>query len=205
MAITDPLVLPADLLLIPVAELAADVRAQFRSDDGDVALTRPLARTPSKIVSAEAAELLAQFHSPKMIAQAVLDHSRACGADPEETLEEAFPLIHGLLQAGLLVPPESETAGRILPLFKPGEMLAGSEVKQCLQVLESPVDRPDRRFRESQGQEQPGLFGALLDSQRVQQGGEKHRRGQEKEAQTQEQLSEIHRSGAGPERFLLDG
>jgi len=136
MAFTDPMVLPADLLLIPVAELADEVRAQLECDDQDYALTRPLARTPSKIVDAQAAALLKEFRSPKTIARAVVDFSRACKADAKQTLEDAWPLLENLLQSRLLVPADSDAANRILPSFRLGDRLAGHEVIQCIHMVE---------------------------------------------------------------------
>ena len=52
MAITDPLVLSPDVVLLPVAELEEDVRGRFSHQDGDVAITHPRARTPSRVLDA---------------------------------------------------------------------------------------------------------------------------------------------------------
>jgi len=60
-ALSGPLVLPADVLLVPVADLSQAARLQLNCQDGDVAITRPRLRTPSRLVSAGAAELLREF------------------------------------------------------------------------------------------------------------------------------------------------
>ena len=55
MHITDPLVLPADVILVPVKDLPESVRQQVEAEEDDYALTRPRSRTPSRIVDHHAA------------------------------------------------------------------------------------------------------------------------------------------------------
>ena len=136
MPITDPMVLPADILVVPVTDLPEAVRQQAQAEDGDYALTRPRSRTPSRIIDAHAAELLKQFRKPVTIVQAVIRYSREKKTDPERTLEEAFPLREGLAQARLLVPADSEEAQQIQPSLELGARFAGVEVLGCVQVLE---------------------------------------------------------------------
>ena len=45
MQLTEPMMLPVDLLLMPIAELPEHVRQQVQADEGDYALTRPNSRT----------------------------------------------------------------------------------------------------------------------------------------------------------------
>lgn len=136
MAITDPLVLPPDVLLVPVAELAEDVRRQLTWEEGDYAVTRPRSRTPSRIVDANAADLLGQFREPVTIVEAVIRFSRERALDPETTLEEAYPLLERLLASGFLVAEGSDEAGAIRESLQPGEEIAGFEVLECVQGLE---------------------------------------------------------------------
>lgn len=93
MAMTDRLQLPADLILTPVEDLSADLRARFNYSEGDYAVTRPRARSPSRIINGNSAELLREFSSPSTVAQAIIRYARARGASPEATLEEAYPLL----------------------------------------------------------------------------------------------------------------
>ncbi|HXO29936.1 MAG TPA: hypothetical protein VOA80_21485, partial [Thermoanaerobaculia bacterium] len=102
-ALAGPLVLPADVLLVPVADLSQAARLQLNCQDGDVAITRPRLRTPSRLVSAGAAELLREFATPSTVVEAVIRRSRACGDDPEATLEGAYPLLARLVREGFLV------------------------------------------------------------------------------------------------------
>lgn len=136
MAITDPLVLPPDVLLVPVAELAEDVRRQLTWEEGDYAVTRPRSRTPSRIVDAGAADLLGQFREPVTIVEAVIRFSRERELDPETTLEEAYPLLERLLASGFLVSEGSDDAGAIRESLQPGQEIAGFEVLECVQGLE---------------------------------------------------------------------
>ncbi|MEA2564310.1 MAG: eukaryotic-like serine/threonine-protein kinase [Acidobacteriota bacterium] len=136
MPITDPLVLPPDVMLLPVAELPEDVRRQLTWEEGDYAVTRPRSRTPSRIVDAGAADLLGQFREPVTIVEAVIRFSRERSLDPETTLEEAYPLLERLLASGFLVSEGSDDAGAIQESLKPGEEIAGFEVLECVQGLE---------------------------------------------------------------------
>jgi len=136
MAITDSLVLPADVVMVPVVELSAEVRKQFDATDSDYALTRPRSRTPSKIIDIHAAEFLKEFSVSKTIVEAVISYSRTKQLDPEKTLEEAFPMLQQFVSSGLLVPAGSEEASHIVPCFAVGDRVASFTVQQCIQVLE---------------------------------------------------------------------
>jgi serine/threonine-protein kinase len=135
-AITDPLLLSPDVLLLPVAELSAEVRSRFSHEEGDVAITHPRARTPSRVLDARSAELLAEFKEPRTIIEAILRFSRAHEVDPESTLEEAYPLLQGLLDAGFLVVEGEPEAAGILPSLLPGREIAGFTVRECVRGLE---------------------------------------------------------------------
>ena len=136
MAITDPLVLPEDVVLVPVAELPEDVRGKLGCEEGDYAITRPRLRVPSRILDPDSARLLAEFRSPTTVAEAVIRYSRERGTDPEATLTEAYPLLDRLFGAGFLVAEGSAGAEVIEPSLTPGEEMAGFRVLECIQVLE---------------------------------------------------------------------
>jgi serine/threonine protein kinase len=135
-AITDPLVLPEDVLLLPVADLPEETRRQLTWEEGDYAVTRPRSRTPSRIVDAGAADLLRTFREPVTIVEAVIRFSRERSLDPETTLEEAYPLLERLLAAGFLVAEGSQQAEAIRQTHQGGEEVAGFEVVECVQGLE---------------------------------------------------------------------
>jgi serine/threonine-protein kinase len=134
-AVTDPVVLPPDAALVPVADLPEELRAGIEHSPGDHALTRPLSRHPSTIVDRATAELLEAFRTPTRIVDAVIGYSTAQRLDPGETLERAFPVLQGFLNAGLLVPAESGLARPIETSLEPSAVVAGLEIRQAAQVM----------------------------------------------------------------------
>jgi len=136
MPITDTLILPPDVLLVPVKDLPESMRQQVKAEEGDYALTRPRSRTPSRIVDEHAAGLLKHFRKPLTIAQAVIHFSRETESDPEETLVAAYPLLERLAHSRLLVPADSEEAKQIQTSLQTGDTFAGSEIIRCVQSVE---------------------------------------------------------------------
>ncbi len=137
MAITDgPMVLPADLVLAPVAELPVDLREHVQAEGGDWVVTRPRSRAPSQIVDSQAAQLLREFQRPKRIVEAIIHFSRAVKADPNETLDAAYPLLQRLVSARFLVEIDSKDASKVQPSLEAGERFAECEVLRCVQALE---------------------------------------------------------------------
>ncbi len=136
MAITDPILLSPDVILVPVAELPEELRRRLDPSEGDWAITHPKARTPSRLLDAASAELLSELKSPRTIVDAVIRYSHARDLDPEATLVEAYPLLERLLAAGFLVPEGSDEVGGIASSLKPGDRVAGFEVLEAVQVLE---------------------------------------------------------------------
>ena len=133
--LTGSLVLPPDVLLVPARDLPSSVREQVRADDGDFALTRPRARTTSRIVDAQSAALLAHFREPRTIIDAVLAYSRDERADPETMLDDAYPMLERLVHARLLVSPaDASTHGD--PVLALGARFAGCEILDCVQAIE---------------------------------------------------------------------
>jgi serine/threonine-protein kinase len=135
MAITDSFVLPEDVLLIPVAELPDTVRDKLTCKEGDLAITRPNVRAPSKIVSANAGELLRRFQTPRTIVAAVLDYSQSTQENPQEVLEGALPLLRHLIDANVLLDANSPQV-QIVPTLSPGEVFAGFEIRQIVHMVE---------------------------------------------------------------------
>src|SRR5687768_2092502 len=106
MTMTAPLVLPSDVMLVPVGDLSSSVRQQLAGEEGDYAVTRLRSRIPSSVVDAQAAALLQAFRSPKTVVEAVLEYSLSNNVDPEKTLDDAFPLLQRLASARFLVPAD---------------------------------------------------------------------------------------------------
>ncbi|MEL6940772.1 MAG: lanthionine synthetase LanC family protein [Cyanobacteria bacterium J06598_1] len=122
--------------MTPVSQLPAAVLPQVEINAGDYAISRPRARTATKIVDAEAAQLLKQFEQPITIVQAVVRYSQANEVNPEELLDGAVGLLENLMNANLLVFEDSEAADSISQSFEVGEAVNGWVIRQCIQVLE---------------------------------------------------------------------
>src|SRR5262249_51026379 len=135
-AITNPLVLPADVILVPVTELPARVREHIHHNEGDYAITRLRSRSPSKIIDAAAAEFLTRFRSPKTITDAVLEYSRAQRSNPEDTLDDVFPMLRQLIDACVLVYAGSEQAQQIVASLKIGDRVGDFEVLESICVIQ---------------------------------------------------------------------
>ena len=133
--VTEPVVLPPDAALVPVEDLPEELRAEIEHRPGDHALTRPLSRNPSTIVDLETAELLEEFRTPTRIVDAVIGYSTAQQLDPTETLERAFPVLQGFMNAGLLVPADSELAQPIETSLEPGAIVGRLEIVQAAHVM----------------------------------------------------------------------
>jgi serine/threonine-protein kinase len=135
-AITDPLVLAADVEIAPVARLPARARARLGARRGEYAITRPRGRAPAKLVSGAAAALLGEFRVARPVVEAVRLVAGRDGRDPARLLDEAYPLLRDCFNARFLVAAGSPEAARILPSRDRGDMVGPFEVLRCLHVLE---------------------------------------------------------------------
>lgn len=134
--LTAVFVLPSDVLLIPVEELAPATRARLEAGTGHVAVTRRRSRRRSSVLDADAARLVALFREPTTLVDAILRFSRATGADPRVVLESAFPLLEGLVTGGVLVPSGDERARPIHGTVRPGDTFGDFTVLRRVHLLE---------------------------------------------------------------------
>ncbi|HEY6136282.1 MAG TPA: lanthionine synthetase LanC family protein [Thermoanaerobaculia bacterium] len=134
--VDDALVLRSDVVLVPIGELSAEVRATFTFDEGDYALTRRHGRLPSQIIDGETAALLSLFRTPRTIVEAVAINSRALKKDPEAWFDELLPHIGVFLNRSILVPAGSEEQNEIAPAFSGGERVGGWEIRHCVSLIE---------------------------------------------------------------------
>jgi serine/threonine-protein kinase len=132
---TGPLVLPEDIQIVPLAEMPDDLRAQISGEGHDYAITRPHSRAPSKIIDAQAVELLRQFQKPTTLVEAIRRFSHAAQRHPAQVLEDVYPFLESCLIAKLLVEPgtDSET---IRASFDKGALVANCQIRHCIQVLD---------------------------------------------------------------------
>lgn len=148
MAILDPLLLPPDVAIVPVAQLPPELLEQIEHEPGDYSVTRPLTRTTSSIVDAQTAALLECFREPATIVDAVIAYSGARGTDPRATLDEAFGVLGGFVSEGLLVAADSELARPIATTLVPGDEVGGLSIVEPVHVI---VDTEVYRARTAGG------------------------------------------------------
>ena len=136
-SLTVPFLLPQDLLVIPVAELATASREALGAQEDDFAITRPRSRKASSVIDRDSAELLQRFREARTIAQAVADFSREREADPHVVLNGALPVLQRLIAAHLLVPAAAadSLAKPVVASFERGDRIGRFQVVRRLSVL----------------------------------------------------------------------
>jgi eukaryotic-like serine/threonine-protein kinase len=138
-AITDALVLPEEVVVLPVTELAAASRAELDCDDRDFVVTRPYGRPGAALIDPQAVGLVSRFREPQRIVDAVVAWCAETGADPERALTDAFPVFDALYRARLLVEDGSSLLGGTEPVFEPGARIGPYTVERLVQAVE-PTD-----------------------------------------------------------------
>lgn len=139
--ISGPLTLREDVLVIPVAELPEESRAQIECDPGDFAVSRARSRGGSKIIDSKAADLLSKFRVPRTFIEAVILFGRDTHLDPEQLFDDAYPFLRGMVEAGFLVPrgqldDDARSTAPNDPQWSVGAELLGARVLRTLQVLD---------------------------------------------------------------------
>jgi len=134
-SLSSPLLLPPDLMLIPVAELPSASRAELNAADTDFAITRPRSRRASSIVDADSAALLERFRSARTIVDAVMDFSRARSVDPHEVLTGAYPMLQRLIDAQLLVRVDDPSSKAIVASIEIGDEIDGLKTIRRLSLV----------------------------------------------------------------------
>lgn len=102
------LILPADIVIAPLAGIAHSACEAQAGEAGHWVVTRSVARTRSQIVDADSAALLRQFQEPKMVAQAIAEFCRERGRRPSEVASRASAVLQRFCSAGLLLEARSQ-------------------------------------------------------------------------------------------------
>lgn len=135
-------VLPDDVLFVPVEELVDSVRAELQGEAGDHAVTRPGFRVPTRLVDADTADLLRAFRPARNIVDAILHFANGRELDPQDTLEQAFPVLQLFTRSNILVPESSADADALSPSAAPGQRVAGWDIEAVIQcTLDTEVYR----------------------------------------------------------------
>ncbi|WP_338472749.1 lanthionine synthetase LanC family protein [Niallia sp. XMNu-256] len=132
----DAFILPEDVVLIPVRDMPKHILKQVEYEETDYVISRVSSRHRSRIIDAEFADLIREFKTAKTIVQAIIGFSKAKKMDPEQTLENGFPMLQRFIHADILVPKNSEKSKTITSSFKPGVHIAEYEVVQCISYTE---------------------------------------------------------------------
>lgn len=134
--VTKPFVLKEDIVLIACAELDAKLRAKIAFEDGDFTLSQRHGRLSSQVIDGSTAALLALFREPRTIASAVVENSRALGADPRKRLDEVLSPLARFVENRILVPAGSAEQSAIRPRYESGAAVAGWEIVRCVRLVE---------------------------------------------------------------------
>ena len=147
-------ILPPDAKFLPVSELSARLRARIGPvEAGQSVITRPGFRVTTRLVPGLLADLIAEFHAPSLLTDAVFRFARRHDQDPFATLDLAFDALATLVEARILVPPESPDALAPTPSLAAGQEFAGFEIEALVRSLE------DSEVYRAQGR--GGVFAAL--------------------------------------------
>jgi predicted Ser/Thr protein kinase len=142
-------VLPPDAKLLPVSELSNRLRARIGPvENGEEVVTRPGFRITTRLVPAPLAALMREFREPSLLTNAVLRFSQGREVDPCDTLEQAFDALATLVEARILLPPDSPDTQAPEPSLAAGQEFAGLEIETLVRSLE---DTEVYRARHSNG------------------------------------------------------
>lgn len=136
MALTDPLVLPHDVVVVPVHRVREDVRNRLDCSSGDYIVTRPTGRARSLLVDGATADLLQAFRRPTEVGAAVVAYAARGGEDANSVLDGVYPALRRLHAAGLLVPAASTAASGLTFRLAAGAELDGWRIIRGIQALE---------------------------------------------------------------------
>jgi len=128
------------VLIIPVSDLPEESRIQLECEPGDFAVSRPQSRSSSKIIDADAADLLSRFRDPRTVVEAVILFARKNESDPGKVLEGAYPFLRDMIGGGFLVRSDHALDPQE-GVAIPGQLNIGTRVNRALvlrtlQVLE---------------------------------------------------------------------
>jgi serine/threonine-protein kinase len=128
------------VLIIPVTDLPEESRTQMECERGDFAVSRLQSRSSSKIIDADAADLLSRFREPRTMVEAVILFARKKQLDPGKVLEDSYPFFRSMIAGGFLVQSD-HALDQQKGVPTPGQLDIGTRVNgaallRTLQVLE---------------------------------------------------------------------
>jgi hypothetical protein len=134
-SLLSPLLLPSDVELVPVGDLAEETRRRLAGPDDAWALTRRGLRSGSLVIEASAAELVRAFRTPRTLCDAVIAIGKQHGPSVEDLLEASFPLIERLLAEGFLVEADHPAAASLGPSLRERDQFGRFRILCLLRAL----------------------------------------------------------------------
>ena len=120
----DRLVLPEEVLVFPVADLAPTVRAAIGCEPGDYAITRERSRKTTRVVDRATADLIEEFRKPTSTVDAISASSRE-RPGPATVVEDSVPMLNEFIADGFIVPVGMESAVADGRQLRVGERVGG--------------------------------------------------------------------------------
>ncbi len=136
MSILGEVVLAADVEILPLSEVPEATRAAIPHAADDYAVSRPHSRSGSRIISSMSRDLLLEFRQPTRIVDAIVRFSKARGADPELTLDDAYPMLARFYRDALLVSPAQREAAPMASHLTEGLELFGVTLRRRVHALD---------------------------------------------------------------------
>ncbi len=135
MPASDLYILPENVQLIPVKEIAEHTRAKFEYNEDDFIITYSNARNTSKVIDSASAGLLNEFKKPSSIIEGIYKYSFINKLDPQETLEQAYDFLSRLRSEGFLALYDEHSPESLKDVFQKGESFKDYEVVAKIQGI----------------------------------------------------------------------
>ena len=129
-------VLPPNVQLMPIAEVSEEIRARLIYDQNDWVIFNSRSRSTAKLISSACASILKEFCQPRTIVNATIRYGLLTGNNPEDLLEEVFPLLEDVAKAGFLVSQQDVEKKNIQASLNPGNKIVDCFIEYCVHLLE---------------------------------------------------------------------
>jgi serine/threonine-protein kinase len=135
-ATKDRLIMPVDVKMGPVDDFDPASLVGLEFTEGDWIVSRVASRARSMVISADLAELLQSFRTPRTIVDVIVQYARLHALDPQAVLNESWPVLTRFLHANWLVPEHSHLSRDLAPWYELGSSLMGHTVEACIHVAD---------------------------------------------------------------------
>ena len=136
MAANDLYILPENVALIPVNEIAEQSRSKFEYEDDDFVITYNNGRQTSKVIDGASASLLKTFKTPSSLVEGIFKYSVLNNLNAEDTVEQAYSLLARFRSEGFLVVYDEKTTGANKGVLQPGDAFNGYTIVEKIQGIE---------------------------------------------------------------------